>query len=58
VCNKEHAKELHKLLTKNPISVKILECVEDNDIEGCVNVVFKRMRCQMEKNEGCPAVPG
>jgi hypothetical protein len=35
----KHTKKLHELLMKGPTSVNMLECEEDEDEKGCVNMV-------------------
>jgi hypothetical protein len=35
-CDNKNIKKLHKLLTKSPTSVNMLECEEDEDEKGCV----------------------
>jgi hypothetical protein len=39
-CIKKHAKELHKLLTSRSTLVNMLECREDDDNKGCLNMVM------------------
>jgi hypothetical protein len=39
ICECDGKHTMHELLTNCPTSVNILECEEDDDEEGCVNMI-------------------